>query len=279
LLARIANIKWIVTNKLTIPRAVQMQDPQTATVFFFGPVAAAFTTVCGGWLVYDWLRGLSAAEPPLGSSDRPMFDFVLAVAAAGAILLLGAVHGQGWLLPTGSSWLGRIFWILDNAIIYSPIAVVLFARRQGPQTVFLSRHRLVEKIGLGLSLGVVAVAVYFALRGESAQFATCLAAAFAPEKLVNLPAIFLEGVAVAFVFVRFRWLLGTAGALAVPCGLFAVAHMPGQIAERRAILEIGAFFLFNTSLVAAILWTVQRSRDVIWIGLAHYLMDVAIRAI
>lgn len=256
-----------------------MQDPQSATAFFFGPVAAAFTTACCGWLAYDRLRGLSANEPPLDSSDKPVRDFVLAVAAAGTILLLGAVYGQGWLLPTGSSWFGRTCWIIDNAIIYSPIAVVLFARCQGPQTVFLSRHRLLEKIGLGLSLGVVAVAVYFALRGESAQFAKCLAAALAPEKLVNFPAIFLEGVAVAFIFVRLRWLLGTAAAIAVHCGLFAIAHIPGQIAEQRLLWEIGAFFVFNTLLVAAILWTVQRSRDVIWIGVAHYLMDVAIRAI
>ena len=256
-----------------------MQETQTATAFFFAPVAAAYLAICGVWLGYDRLRRPSAGEPPLGASTRPVLDFALAVAAAGGILLLGAVYRQGWLLPAGGGWLGRSFWIVDNGIIYSPIAAVLAVRRQGLETIFLSSHRLVEKTALGLGLGVLAVSLYLALRGELAQLAGCLVGALAPERLASFPAIFLEGVALAFGFVRFRWLVGTAAALAVPCALFAAAHVPGQIADERAVWEIAAFFLFNTSLAAAILWTVQRSRDVIWIGIAHYMMDVAIQAI
>jgi membrane protease YdiL (CAAX protease family) len=242
-------------------------------------VAAAYLVICAAWLGYDRLRHLSASEPPLERSDRPVVDFVLVLAAAGGILLLGSVYRHGWLLPSSGEALGRLFWIVDNAIIYSPIAVVLFARRQGPQTIYLSRHRLPEKIALGLGLGVLAVTIYLALRGELAQLPACLTAAVEPGKLVNFVPIFLEGVAIAFAYVRLRWLVGMAAALAIPSILFAVAHIPGQVADESTLSTIGAFFVFNSMLCAAILWTVQRSRDVIWIGLAHYLMDIAIRAI
>lgn len=256
-----------------------MEDPQSASAFFFVPVAVAYALACGGWLWYDKLRGLRALEPTLDQSNRPVLDFALALAAAGAILALGSAFRRDWLLPGGDSSLGRLFWIVDNAIIYSPMAIVLVARRQGLSSLFLSRSRLAEKSLLGLGLGVVAVGIYLAMRGELAQFAACLSAAVAVDKLVNFPAIFLEGVAVAFGFVRLRWLVGNVWALLIPCALFAAAHIPSAMENQRTLFEIAAFFVFNTSLAAAIFWTVQRSRDVVWIGLVHYLMDIAIRAI
>jgi hypothetical protein len=259
-----------------------MQDPQTATLFFFGPVAAAYLAACAGWLIYNRLRPAGQAETPLPDSDRPVFDFLLTLAAAAGILLLGAVYRQGWLLPTDSSSLGRLFWSVDNLIIFSPIAAVLIARRQGPETIFLSSlspARLAEKVALGIGLGVLAVSIYLALRAQIAELPEIVVASVAPDKMSNFLPIFLEGVAVAFGFVRFRWLVGMAAALIVPSVLFAAAHIPGQLAEDRALFHIAAFFVFNTALATAILWTVQRSRDVIWIGMAHYLMDIAIRAI
>ena len=59
---------------------------------------------------------------------------------------------------------------------------------------------------------------------------------------------------------------------------FAAAHIPGSLEEGRSFAYIAAFFVFNGTLTTAILYTVQRSRDVIWIGVVHYLMDIAIEA-
>ena len=78
-----------------------MQDPQSATAFFFGPVAAAFTTACCGWLAYDRLRGTNANEPPLDSSDKPVRDFVLAVAAAGNDSAAGSRLWSGLAIAHG----------------------------------------------------------------------------------------------------------------------------------------------------------------------------------
>jgi hypothetical protein len=256
-----------------------MQDPQTAEAFFFVPVAAAYLVACGGWLLYDRRSRGVDLEPPLPKSDRPVLDFLLALAAATGILLLGSVYRHGWLLPTGPSAAGRIGWLVDNLIIYSPIAAVLWLRGQSTDTIFLSSHRWLEKILLGLALGIVSVSIYLGLRGEISDLPRVLAASLAPDKLVDFLPVFLEGVSVAFGFVRFRWLVGLAPALLVPAAVFAAAHIPGQIADERTLATIAAFFLFNTALAAAILWVVQRSRDVIWLGLVHYLMDVAIRAI
>ncbi len=256
-----------------------MQDPQTATAYFLLPVAAAYLTACALWLAYDWRWKLCQSEPPLEQSDHPYWDLLLTFVAGAGIFLLGAAYRAGWLFPTGGTAAGQIGWLVDNCIIYSPIVTVLAVRRQSLRTLFLSVTRLPEKILLGLVLGVIAIVVYSGLRGELGEVPGYLASAVDVDKLVNFLPVFLEGVALAFVFVRLRWAVGTAVAIAVPSVLFAAAHVPGAIEAGHEATHIAVFFAFNTALPAAILWTVGRPRDVVWIGLAHYLMDIAIRAI
>lgn len=88
----------------------------------------------------------------------------------------------------------------------------------------------------------------------------------------------MEGVVVAFLFVRIRWTLGLWPAILIPAVLFAVGHVPRQIAAEQSAGTMIAFFVFNTCLPAAILYVVARSRDIIWIGIVHYVMDIAIKA-
>jgi hypothetical protein len=256
-----------------------MQDPQTATLFFLAPVAVAYLTACGLWLLYDWRMRLKASEPPLATSDHPYWDLLLTIAAGAGIFLFGAAYRAGWLFPAGESAAGRLGWLADNAIIFSPIAAVLAIRRQGLQTIFLSPTRLPEKILLGLTLGVISVLLYSGLRSELGEVPGYLRSALTVDNLVDFVPVFLEGVALAFAFVRLRWVVGMAAAIAIPSLLFATAHVPGQIEAGRELPHMAVFFAFNTALPAAILWTVGRSRDVIWIGLVHFLMDIAIRAI
>jgi hypothetical protein len=122
------------------------------------------------------------------------------------------------------------------------------------------------------------VGCYLALRGEISQFRAVLIEVATISSLGNFVPVFLEGVAVAFGFVRLRWAFGLPVALIVPGLFFALAHVPREINEGRSILVIAAFFVFNSALLPAILYTVDRSRDVVWIGIVHYLMDVATRA-
>jgi hypothetical protein len=256
-----------------------MHDPQTASAFFFVPVAAAYLAVCGLWLLYDGRFKLAASEGPPDQTDHPYWDLLLVFAAAGGIFLLGSVYRAGWLLPAGPSAAGRIGWLLDNCVIFAPIAMVLAARRQSPRTIFLSSTRLPEKLLLGLVLGVVAISIYSGLRRELHLVPGYLTAAVEPDNLVDFFPVFLEGVALAFAYVRLRWVVGAPAAILIPSLLFAAAHVPGSIESGDGAGHIAAFFVFNTALPAAVLWTVARSRDVVWLGLVHYLMDIAIRAI
>ena len=253
---------------------------QQASSFFFLPLAAAYLTACGVWLLVS--RRWPALWPPYRAleTDRRHLDFAIALAAAAGILLLGAVYRAGWLPRVPEpGWRHELVWVLDNLIIYSPIWIALALRRQPPRTVFLAGARLGVRAAVGLALALLSVVLFLAMRGEIGRLPAVLGGAVSARRIADFVPVFLEGVALAFVFVRLRWTAGRRVAVLLPALLFALAHVPGELAQGRAALEIAAFFAVNTVLVAAILDVARRSQDIVWLGIVHYLMDIAIGAI
>lgn len=254
---------------------------QQASVFFFLPVVVAYLAACAAWYALDrlrpglWPRPRDEAGPP-----RPLVELGLAFAATAGLLAMGQVYRAGLLIPSaGPPVARRMAWIANNLLIYTPIFAVLAWRRQSTETIYLSRAKAWLKLGFGCVTGLACVALFLTLRGELAQWPSVLHRAMDGARLASFAAVFLEGVALAFLLVRLRWAWGARIAVVVPAVLFAAAHVPGEIAEGRSLAEMIAFFALNSVLVAAILVVVQRTRDILWLGVVHYLMDVAIRAI
>ncbi len=116
------------------------------------------------------------------------------------------------------------------------------------------------------------------MRGEFERFPQILEELIESRSWIHAPAVFLEAAAVAFVLVRLQWVTRPAIALIVPCLLFAAAHFPSGIASGRTPLELIAFFVFNAGLAAAIFSVVMKSRDIVWIAVPHFVLDIAIGA-
>jgi len=251
---------------------------QEASIRFFTPVILAYLTACGGWLLLERSRLVLRSAIPFPATDRPWVDFLAAVVAALGIFALGSCFRAGLLLPSGAGWVHHLTWAMNNLIIFSPLALVLAFRRQGPKTILLSPRDVGRKVAAGVILGVVATAVFLVLRGELSRFGKVLVGVVDMDNATNFLPVMLEGVALAFLFVRIRWVFGPVVALLVPSVLFSVAHIPRQLANGLGPTEIIAFFVLNTLLPATILAVVVRSRDVIWLGIVHYIMDIAIRA-
>jgi membrane protease YdiL (CAAX protease family) len=251
--------------------ASQEPEVQTASLAFFGPVAAAYAFALATWwlVTTTWPRLWSApaADPP---SERPWVDFGVCVAVVVAVLGVGQLYQHGLLLP-GS---GGLVYTANQLLIYAPLFVALALRRQGGRTVWVTAERLPVKLAFGAALGVGACAVFLATRGELHALPRSLMRAFTPYSLAHFFPVFMEGVALAFLFVRLQWVFGRWLALLLPALLFAAAHVPRALADGADGARIAAFFVFNTVIVVAILAVIRRSRDVIWLGIVHYLMDV-----
>jgi len=164
-------------------------------------------------------------------------------------------------------------------LIYSPIFIALIIRKQRLNTVFISTRDIPAKAGFGLAASLLSIVVFIGLRGEWNRFNDIILDAINPETLSSFPAIFFENVAVAFLFVRLKWVMGIKWAIAIPAILFALAHVPGSLAEGDPIGHIVTFFFLTGGLTTFILYTAYRSRDIIWLGFVHYFMDIAIKAV
>ena len=182
------------------------------------------------------------------------------------------------MLPSADGWLGDILWQCNNVIIYSPIVALLIVRRQSTGTVYLSADGLPVKLAAGAVFAVLGVLVFLVLRGDPGRLPSVLIESVRTENLRNFLPVFLEGVAIAMLYVRMRWAFGQWPALLGPGMLFAAAHIPRQIESGLGPPEMIASFAVTSGIVFAVLYTLERSRDVIWIGIVHYVMDVAIGA-
>jgi len=238
------------------------------------PLVTAYFAICASWLALNANKRRFWPMPPMPVSARPKADFVLALVAVAGVLGIGQLYHRDLLLARGSAWTYQ----LNTLLIWAPLFVVLALRRAPLGTVFLNREGWGRKLAVGAATGLLGIFVLCSLQGAPQRTLRVLIEACEPRALKHLLPVLLEGVGVAFLYVRLRWLTNRIVALLGPCLLFAIAHVPRQLADGNGSTDIALMLLLNTFLTLAILATVVRSRDVLWIGVAHYLMDVAIDA-
>ncbi len=254
-----------------------MEEIMQSNHFFIVPLTIAYGTICGLWFFLN--RGGRLWEiQNIPTPEKPWKDLVLGLIAAIAILAIGQLYSSGYLIPhSGNEKLNLLIWPLNNVIIFSPIFLVLIIRRQGPETVFLSVKHIPLKLTFGIVASVVGVLIFAGLRGEWARLTEIASRSVSLSSLSYFPAVFFENVALAFLFVRLKWVVGIKWAILIPAVLFAVSHVPGSIAEGDPWSHIITFFFLTGGLTTFILYTAYRSRDIFWLGIVHYLMDLAIK--
>jgi len=254
------------------------EPAQPASLRFFLPVVCAYLLACGGWIALAKLKLVGRPRTPFPISAKPWLDLGLGGIAVVGILVLGCAFRSGWLLPRGPGSLSTIYWTLNNLIIFSPVFIVVAVRRQGLETLLLPRDGVLRDAVAGIALGVASAVLYLGLRGEVAKLPAVLSGVVDPKNVANFVPVFLEGVGLAFLFVRIRWAIGHRPALLISGFLFAAAHIPRQMAASSPLGTIIAFFILNMLLVPAILHVTFLSRSILWIGMVHYVLDVATRA-
>lgn len=255
-----------------------MEEIMQSNTYFIVPLTLAYGSICGLWFLLN-SSGNAWEITLINTPAKPGKEFILALLAAIGILLIGQVYSAGYLIPrTGSIYLNYLIWPLNNILIFSPIILFLIMRKQGLNTIFISGTDFWKKIGFGIVTSLAGILLFLALRGEIGRLQEIATNAIRFKTLSNFPAIFFENIALAFLFVRLKWVTNIRWAIAIPSILFAFAHIPGSIAEGDPWSHIVIFFFLTGSLTTFILYTAFRSRDIIWLGVVHYMMDVAIKA-
>ena len=256
------------------------EQVQTVSIEFFVSIIAVYMCVCLTWLLARKLiktEQWPEEEDPY--TDRKWIDVLMVVAVAAGVLALGQVYRAGWLLPDFHGKWKYLSGCINLSIPFLPIFLCLIVRRQATNTIWMTTNAIGWKLIVGTAAAIVGMLVFYVARWDFTALPGVVGKSFSLHSLSHAPAVFLEAVAIAFVFVRLKWVAGTIAAIFIPSVLFAIAHVPSGIEAGRSVPELLAFFALNVFLPAAIFATVARSRDIIWIAIPHYFLDVAIGAI
>ncbi|WP_421764272.1 type II CAAX prenyl endopeptidase Rce1 family protein [Ekhidna sp.] len=257
-----------------------METIMQSNSFFILPLTLAYLSICIAWFWLD-KKGKSWPLESIKSTSRPWIDLWIGLSACIAIMGIGQLYSAGYLIPRSESTIFNqvVIWPLNNVIIFSPIFLILIIRRQSLKTIFISFKSIERKLLFGLIASIIGILVFTGLRGEWARIPEIARSSIQLKTLSNFPAIFFENVALAFLFVRLKWATGIKWAIGIPAVLFAFAHVPGSIAEGDPASHILIFFVLTGCLTTFILYTAYRSRDILWLGVVHYVMDIVIKAI
>lgn len=245
---------------------------------YFIPVILGYGIPCLLWFMFNKYWPLLWPKENITKPKKPIIDLGLGLVGAVAILLIGQLWSAGLLLPEGKdqSLLNILIWWLNNLIIFSPIFIVLAIRKQSLNTLFLNRQELLLKLAFGLASSFIGVELYMLFNGGHAP--EIIAKAFEYDNARNFLPVFLEGVALAFLFVRLKWVVGLKWAIGIPAILFAAAHIPRALANDSSLEIIIIDSVLTAAVTVIVFATTAKSRDIIWLGLLHYFMDIAIGA-
>jgi hypothetical protein len=252
-----------------------IQEAQTATASFFVPVVVGYASA---FLGLEGASRFARSVWPAADTARsrsPRLDLGIALLVATAIIGLGSLWTNGalrWHWP--GDW-DHAAYALAQLAIWSPLPLALWLRRQRAASAWTGADHLAPRLAIGLLLGCVAVTFCLAARGELSRWPAIVAKAFTWHSLAHAAPVYLEGVGIAYIYVRLQWVVGTWVAALIPALLFAIAHVPQALAAGESAGSIAMFFGFNVVFVTTLLLALGRYRDVVSLGVVHFCMDLA----
>lgn len=238
----------------------------------YGALFIGYGVALAGWLLVNRLLPQLWASPVRPVFAKPWREVGWALLAVVGVLLVGQVFLAGGLLPERGV-LRPVWASLNQVLIFSPLLVVLWVRKQGPETAWLPRDRVGARVAVGLGLALVTMTVFLWVRAESHPWTSVLAAVYQPKNLAHLVQVLLEDFAIALVFVRIRAALGLRWAIVLVAALFAAGHVPAMLAGGTPWHELGSLLL-DTTLGIGVLAVLQRSADIWWFWQVHFMLDM-----
>lgn len=251
-----------------------MNDIQKNELSFYLPVVIGYAAACfTTWFIYKkaGIWNVSDTYKP----KHPWKEILLGLAAVLVVFVIGRLYTAGFLIP------GRynpIAWVINNIIIYSPVFIVILVRKHSLNTIWLNKKSIGIKLLAGFLSAFISVSLFLFSRNEWSRWHEVLQKVLSLDGSTYFLATFLEGITLAFVFVRLNWLFKLRITLAVPAILFALAHVPGMISDGDTWWYILLMSAVTGTITVFVLYTCYKSKDIIWIGVVHYVMDAAIRS-
>jgi hypothetical protein len=230
--------------------------------------AAALLGWLGTWRVSPELW--PARPPPLFA--LPWREVAWALLMVAATVALGQGYALGYRLAVAGPF-APLVDALDHVCIFAPLLLLPVIRRQGPETAWLPTDRVGRRLLVGTGLALLAVLAFTWARTGSDPWLTVVPRVYQPGNVSLAVQVFLEDLALAIVFVRFRAVLGVRPSILLVASLFALAHLPTLFVEGASFGEL-LTLLLDAALGALVLMVLSRSQDIWWFWCVHFAMDM-----
>jgi hypothetical protein len=188
------------------------------------------------------------------------------------VIAIGQAYVHGLLMSSAAKKVPPLD-ALAQILIFSPVFVVMALRRQSLETVWLPVNRVWLRVLFGVGLALAALAVSLVIVGKAETWPEVVASIYQPNKLSYFVQVFLEDIAIAFLFVRIAAAIGVRPAILLTSALFAAGHIPTLLAQGASLSELTTLLL-DAGLGALMIGVVARSRDVWWFWQVHFVMDM-----
>ena len=230
----------------------------------------AYAVATGIWFVSRrWLPQLWGLTREV-TFKRPALEFSFAVLAGLAVLGVGQLYLHDLLLP-GSRH--PLLEALNQFLIFSPVVLLLFLRRQSPATVWLPADHIPYRLTAGVLLALISLLTYAMISREDPGPGPLVAEIMQVKHVPDLVQVFMEDLTIALLFVRLSVWVGRQWALVLVAVLFAAGHLPALIAQGSSWEET-ASLLLDTGIGVLVLSAVSASQDIWWFFIVHFVMDM-----
>lgn len=232
----------------------------------------AYGVAMVGWLTINRLipdLWPACSAPNFG---RPWKEVGWAVVACLGIIAIGQLYQAGIHLPRSGSF-GQVFESINQIIIFSPVFLLLYLRKQSLSTAWIGPKNVLLRIGIGFGLALIAILIFTWFKSGSNGWFSVVQGVYHYQNLSHLIQVFCEDVTIAVLFVRIRSAIGLRGSIVLVAALFALGHVPAMVSTGVSFRELSSLLL-DTLLGAGVIFVVQKSADILWFWIIHFAMDM-----
>lgn len=247
-----------------------------SSAYYFALVGGYTTGLLGWWLISRWKPVLWRFGDEY-HFDHPWREILWVLVAGVVTVAIGQLYTRGLLLPKSLPVPAQLTEALNQLIIFSPFITLLLVRRQPLTTAWLPSHRFPQRLAVGLVLALAAICVFALIRQPTDGLGTVLANVYHPKNIAYAVQIFLEDVAIAMLFVRFRAAAGKKWfliALFSVAFLFSASHYPAKLGDGLSFMAATRDVIIDGALGCAVVYVLQQSRDILWFWCLHFAMDM-----
>lgn len=239
----------------------------------YSPLYLAYAAALIAWFLATQLFPKLWPASANASFKHPWREFGYALLACIMIPLIGQLYMRGFKFSAPGA-LAPLAEAVNQIIIFSPIWILLWLRRQGLDTVWIPRSYVPQRLAVGLVLSQIALLVFATAKFRLADYPSLVVDVYRWGHFGLAVQVFLEDAAIALLMCRLAAAMRNPSLAAPAVGfLFAAGHVPTMISEGVALGGMMSL-LFDFLLATFAIRALQRGRDIWWFWCVHFSIDM-----